>query len=251
VRDAILRAHGLSWRVGGFTIVDDVDLDISRGEFLSVIGPNGAGKSTLINLFSGVARATAGTLEFNGVDVTRLRAAPRARRGLGRTFQTSSLFTNLTVLENARLSAQASLGGSISLWRQPAKTDAATVRAYECLEEVGLLGRAHALAVNLPYGDKRKLDIALALCQRPEILLLDEPTAGVSTEDVGAFVDVIRGLHRSGRTIVMVEHLMDLIVEVSDRMAVMQDGRLIACDTPENVMALKSVQAAYLGEDLT
>lgn len=242
-----MRTEGLTWRVGGFTIVNEVSLSVVRGEFLSIIGPNGAGKSTLINLLSGLHRPSAGTIELDGHDVTHMGAAGRIRRGMGRTFQTSSLFPQLTVLENARLSAQAQLGGSLQLWRRPSRGDAADRRANECLEEVGLAGRRSELAANLPYGDKRKLEIAVVLCQQPNIVLLDEPTAGVSTEDVGPFIEVVRGLHRSGRTIVMVEHHMDLVIDASDRIAVIQDGRLIACDTPGAVMGMHVVQDAYLG----
>lgn len=245
--DIVLRTRDLSWRVGGFTIVKDVDLDVRRGEFLSVIGPNGAGKSTLINLLSGVHKPTAGAIELNGQAVTSLRPAHRVRRGLGRTFQTSSLFAGLTVLENARLAAQAALGGSLNLFRRPSLTDAATQRALSRLDEVGLGSRADQLAADLPYGDKRKLEIALLLCGEPEVLLLDEPTAGVSAEDVEPLIDVVRALNTAGRTVVMVEHHMDLVIGVSDRIAVMQDGQLIICDTPEAVMADQNVQNAYLG----
>ena len=248
--DLALRTEGLTWTVGGFTIVQDVALSVIRGEFLSVIGPNGAGKSTLINLLSGLVMPTAGVIELDGQVVTDKRAAARTRRGMGRTFQTSSLFPQLTVRENVRLAAQAWLGGSLSLWRRPRPGDAADVRAGEALDEVGLGARRSELAANLPYGDKRKLEIAMVLCQQPSVVLLDEPTAGVSTEDVEAFVDVVRGLHHSGRTVVMVEHHMDLVIDASDRIAVMQDGRLIACDSPQAVMSMQVVQDAYLGPGL-
>lgn len=248
--DLALRTQGLTWRVGGFTIVDDVSLSVIRGEFLSIIGPNGAGKSTLINLMSGLVAPTAGVIELNGEVVTKKRAALRTRRGMGRTFQTSSLFPQLTVRENVRLAAQAWVGGSLSLWRRPRPGDAADVRASAALEEVGLGPRSAEIAANLPYGDKRKLEIAMVLCQEPSIVLLDEPAAGVSTEDVGPFIEVVRSLHRSGRTVVMVEHHMDLVIDASDRIAVMKEGRLIACDTPTAVMAMPEVQEAYLGAGL-
>lgn len=246
-QDSILSAVDLTWRVGGFTIVSEVTLSVRRGEFLSVIGPNGAGKSTLINLLSGTVAPSSGSIAFDGHPVTHLRPAERARRGMGRTFQTSSLFPQLTVLENVRLSAQASLGGSLHLLRPPSPRDPASRRAEECLEEVGLDKRRSEIVANLPYGDKRKLEIAVVLAQTPVIVLLDEPTAGVSTEEVSPFIDVVRALHRSGRTIVMVEHHMDLVIDASDRIAVMQDGRLIACDAPDIVMGLQTVQEAYLG----
>lgn len=247
---AVLATRDLTWRVGGFTIVEDVDLEVRGGEFLSIIGPNGAGKSTIINLLSGVYRPTSGTIELAGHDVTRTRPADRVRRGLGRTFQTSSLFTGLSVLENARLAAQAHLGGSLALWRRPARHDRATRRALEILEQVGLASRAADAVAGLPHGDKRKLEIAVVLCGDPQILLLDEPTAGVSVEEVEPLVRVVRDVHAAGRTVVMVEHHMDLVVGVSDRIAVMHRGRLLLCDTPDVVMADATVQEAYLGSDL-
>jgi branched-chain amino acid transport system ATP-binding protein len=245
----VLETRGLTWRVGGFTIVSDVDLQVRAGEFLSVIGPNGAGKSTLINLLSGVHRPTAGTVTLAGRDVTRTRPADRVRLGLGRTFQTSSLFLGLSVLENARLAVQARLGGSLAPWRRPGPRDRATRRAGEVLEQVGLASRAPDLVAGLPHGDKRKLEIAVVLCGDPQVLLLDEPTAGVSAEEVEPLVAVVREVHAAGRTVVMVEHHMDLVVGLSDRIAVLHRGRLLRCDDPQAVMADAGVREAYLGSE--
>lgn len=247
-RDVVLRTTGLTWRVGGFTIVEDIDLTVHAGEFLSVIGPNGAGKSTLINLLSGTSTPVAGRIELGGQDVTRRSPAQRARAGLGRTFQTSSLFAGLTVLENARLAAQARHGSA--LWRRPRPQDRATTTARQRLEEVGLGGRADLLVAELPHGDKRKLEIAVVLCGDPQVLLLDEPTAGVSAEEVGPLVDVVRAVHAGGRTVVMVEHHMELVTGMSDRIAVMHQGRLLRLDTPAAVMADATVRDAYLGAEL-
>ena len=248
-RDVVLRTSGLTWRVGGFTIVEDIDLEVRQGEFLSVIGPNGAGKSTLINLLSGVSLPAAGRIELRGQDITRAGPATRVRRGLGRTFQTSSLFPGLTVLENARLAAAGSRG-SLTLWRRPSPRDAATVTAYERLEEVGLDARADDLAADLSHGDKRRLEIAVVLCGDPSVLLLDEPTAGVSAEQVGPLVDVVRAVHARGRTVVMVEHHMELVTGMSDRIAVLHSGRLLLVDVPSVVMADATVREAYLGGEL-
>lgn len=245
--DVVLATRSLGWRVGGFTIVEDVDLDVRRGELLSIIGPNGAGKSTLINLLSGVTRPTTGRVELHGSDVTRLRPAQRTRRGLGRTFQTSSLFPGLTVLENARLAAQAAAGGSLALWRRPSPHDAATTRARGLLDEIGLGDRAGDPVSALSHGDKRKLEIVLVLASEPDVLLLDEPTAGVSVEEVEQLVDVVRDVHARGRTVVMVEHHIELVVDISDRIAVLQQGRLITVDIPEAVMDDERVREAYLG----
>ncbi len=245
-----LRTTGLTWQVGGFTIVSDVDLDVRAGEFMSIIGPNGAGKSTIINLLSGVHTPTAGSIEFGGHDVTNMRPALRTRRGMGRTFQTSSLFPGLTVHENARLAAQAAIGGAGSLWRRPSSSDAATARAHEMLGEVGLDARSNDQVAGLNHGDKRKLEIAVVLCSDPQVLLLDEPTAGVSAEEVEPLVEVVRAVHARGRTVVMVEHRMELVTDMSDRIAVMHHGELLICDTPDVVMADPTVRDAYLGVEL-
>ena len=248
--EIVLRTTGLTWQVGGFTIVQAVELDVRAGAFMSIIGPNGAGKSTIINLLSGVHTPTAGMIEFAGHDVTTMRPALRTRRGMGRTFQTSSLFPGLTVHENARLAAQAAIGGSGSLWRRPSASDAATARAHEMLAEVGLDARSGDPVAGLNHGDKRKLEIAVVLCSDPQVLLLDEPTAGVSAEEVGPLVEVVRAVHAHGRTVVMVEHRMELVTDMSDRIAVMHHGQLLVCDTPDVVMADPTVQSAYLGTDL-
>jgi branched-chain amino acid transport system ATP-binding protein len=241
---------GLTWQVGGFTIVKDVTLDVRAGEFMSIIGPNGAGKTTIINLLSGVNTATAGTIEFGGTDVTSMRPALRTRRGLGRTFQTSSLFPALTVHENTRLAAQAALGGSGSLWRRPSRSDAASRRADEMLDEVGLASRCDDPVAGLNHGDNRKLEIAVVLCTDSLVLLLVDPTAGVSAEEVEPLVDVVREVHSRARTIVMVEHRMELVTDMSDRIAVMHHGELLICDTPDVVMADTTVRNAYLGAEL-
>lgn len=245
--DTMVRTVGLSWQVGGFTIVNDVNLDVRRGEFLSIIGPNGAGKSTIINLLSGVHIPTSGCIELGGEDVTTMRPAHRTRRGLGRTFQTSSLFPRLSAHENARLAAQAAIDGSRSLWRRPRRTDDATARADAVLEQVGLGGRVGERVAGLNHGDKRKLEIAVVLCADPQVLLLDEPTAGVSAEEVEPLVDVVRAVHADGRTVVMVEHRIELVLGISDRVAVMHHGELLVCDVPAVVMGDETVRSAYLG----
>lgn len=247
--EIVLSTHGLTWRVGGFTILSDVDLEVRRGEFLSVIGPNGAGKSTLVNLLSGTARPTAGRIELGGRDVSRSGPAARVRAGLGRTFQTSSVFPGLSVRENARLAA-AGRRGSLALLRRPRAGDDTDTRALDVLAEVGLGHRTEDRAGDLPHGDKRKLEIALALCVQPQVLLLDEPTAGVSAEEVAPLVEVVRAVHAAGRTVVMIEHHMELVTGLSDRIAVMHQGQLLLVDTPEVVMADETVRAAYLGADL-
>lgn len=248
--DPALRVAGLGWGVGGLKIIDGVDLTVGNGEFVSVIGPNGAGKTSLINLISGVYEARAGLIELLGTDVTDLRPALRTRRGLGRTFQTSSLFPSLTVAENVRLAAQASLGGSLNLLALPRDRGEASSRVTAALDLVHLSDRRQDRVRDLSHGDKRKLELAVVLAGEPKVLLLDEPTAGVSVEETRPLVELIRGVHNAGKTIVMVEHRMEFVVDVSDRIAVMHEGRLLTVGTPKAVMADAVVRQAYLGEGL-
>ncbi len=247
---AALRVDAVSWRIGTVPIVDDVTLDVAPDEFLALIGPNGAGKTSLFNLVSGLRRPTGGRILLAGQDVTRLAPHRRARLGLGRTFQASSVFGSLPVAENVALAVQAHRGGSMRAWRR--RSDAAIAgRAREILTQVRLAGRAADLAGSLAHGEKRKLEIALMLAGEPRVLLLDEPMAGVSAEDVPALVEVIRGLTAgTGRSVLMVEHHMDVVLDLADRVAVLHHGALLACDTPDGVMADARVQEAYLGEEL-
>jgi len=242
-----LRATGLSWSVGGLTIVDDVDLEIGSGELVSVIGPNGAGKTSLINLLSGVHSPDSGSIELLGEDITGLRPSERVKRRLGRTFQTSSLFAGLTVAENVRVAAQAPLGGSLNLFRRPREGDAAHDVAADALEMVGLGGNTGDQVAELSHGDKRKLELAMVIAGDPRVVLLDEPTAGVSVEDTRPLVDLIQRLHENGLSVVMVEHRMEFVIDVSDRVAVMHEGRLLTSGTPGEVMADDRVRDAYLG----
>ncbi|MCX4469882.1 Lipopolysaccharide export system ATP-binding protein LptB [Micromonospora sp. MW-13] len=247
----MLATRGLTWRIGEVAIVDSVYLDLAPGEFLGVIGPNGAGKTSLFNLITGLRPPTAGQVLLDGEDVTALPPHRRARRGLGRTFQSSSVFGSLSVRENVRLAVQAHRGGSMKLWRRAAADREVAAAADAALDRVGLHHRGTALAGTLAHGEKRKLEIALLLAGEPRVMLLDEPMAGVSAEDVPELVAVIKSLtDDSGRAVLMVEHHMDVILELADRIAVMHHGALLACDTPETVMANTTVQEAYLGESL-
>ncbi|WP_155388577.1 ABC transporter ATP-binding protein [Catellatospora paridis] len=247
----MLATDALTWRIGEVAIVDGVSLQLHAGEFLGVIGPNGAGKTSLFNLISGLRAVTAGRVLLHGADITALAPHRRAQRGLGRTFQSSSVFGGLSVRENVRLAVQAHRGGSMALWRRAAAYREVAARADECLATVGLGARGEALAGTLAHGEKRKLEIALLLAGEPSVLLLDEPMAGVSAEDVPELVEVIRELTaHSGRSVLMVEHHMDVILDLADRIAVMHHGALLACDTPDAVMANATVQEAYLGEGL-
>jgi branched-chain amino acid transport system ATP-binding protein len=236
--------------VGGVSIVDNVDLDLAPGEFLAVIGPNGAGKTSLFNLVSGLRRPTAGTVSVYGREVTGLTPHQRARLGLGRTFQTSAVFGSLSVTENVRLAVQARRGGSMRLWRSRADERAVAAEAAQVLDRVNLAGRDEVLAGTLSHGEKRKLEIALLLAAQPRVMLLDEPMAGMSAEEVPALVDVVKSLTAAGQSVLMVEHHMDVVLDLADRVAVMHHGALLVCDTPSVVMANRTVQEAYLGEEL-
>jgi len=246
----ILATRDLGLDIGGARIVADVSLEVREGKLVGIIGPNGAGKTTLFNLLSGTLRPTAGRVELDGRDVTRQPPHRRTQAGLGRTFQVSSVFPLLSVAENVRLAAEARLGGTLSLVRRAARFAPALERAGAALEKVGLAERAGWPAGMLSHGDKRKLELAMLLAAEPRVILLDEPMAGVSVEDVDGLVEVIRSVHAEGRTVLMVEHRMEVVVGLAERIAVMHHGSLLAFDTPERVMADETVQTAYLGEPL-
>ncbi len=245
-----LELDAVGLQIGGARILRDVTMRVATGEMVGVIGPNGAGKTTLFNVISGVAVPTSGRVLLAGDDVTGQRVHQRARAGLGRTFQTSSVFAGLTAGENVRLAAQAWLGGATSPWRFPRTDDEASGVARRCLEEVGLDHHLGTSAGVLSHGDKRKLEIAMLIATEPQVVLLDEPMAGVGSGDVAGLVDVIRRLHRSGRTVLMVEHHMEVLLGLVDRVAVMHHGELLAIGTPKAIMADPAVQKAYLGESV-
>jgi branched-chain amino acid transport system ATP-binding protein len=247
----ILATRDLGLDIGGARIVADVSLEVREGELVGIIGPNGAGKTTLFNLLSGLIRPTTGTIVLDGRDVTHAPAYRRTRAGLGRSFQVSSVFPLLSVRENARLAAEARIGGALSVVRRAARFRPALERADSALERVGLAGRALTPAGSLSHGDKRKLEIAMLLAGEPRVILLDEPMAGASVEDVDGLVEVIRSVHADERrTVLLVEHRMEVVVGLAERLAVMHHGALLAFDTPERVMADETVQTAYLGESL-
>jgi branched-chain amino acid transport system ATP-binding protein len=246
----ILATRDLGLDIGGAHIVADVSLEVREGELVGIIGPNGAGKTTLFNLLSGTMRPTAGKIVLDGRDVTKLPPYRRTQAGLGRSFQVSSVFPLLTVGENVRLAAEARLGGSLSVVRRATRFRPALERAGSALERVGLAARSAGPAGMLSHGDKRKLEIAMLLAAEPRLILLDEPMAGVSAEDVDGLVEVIRAVHEEGRTVLLVEHRMEVVVGLAERIAVMHHGALLAFDTPERVMADETVQTAYLGEPL-
>ncbi|MCL5046338.1 MAG: ABC transporter ATP-binding protein [Actinobacteria bacterium] len=249
MNDVILETHELSRHFGGFTAVDRVSLQVRRGSFHAVIGPNGAGKTTLFNLLSGALHPSSGRVIFKGADITGLPPHQISRRGLGRSFQITNLFPNLTVLENVRLAVQARGGKTAWNFLSPVgRFSRFEKRAREVLSQVNLAGKEAVVAHTLSHGDKRKLELGLLLASDPELLLLDEPTAGMSREEVPAIIDVIRRIKASGeQTIMMVEHKMDIVLSISDTITVLQSGAVIAEGPPAFIIENPQVRSAYLG----
>ena len=244
-----IEVRALGWTIGGAVILADINLEVAKGELLAVIGPNGAGKSTLVNMISGVSRPSVGSVRLGGRDVTRLPSRLRARAGIGRTFQTSSLFGGLSSLANVAFAVQSAAASPLSPFRR-ATTAASSKAALVLLDRVGMGHRATAVAAGLSHGDKRKLELAVAMARQPDVLLLDEPMAGVSMEDVPGLVELIRGLSAQGVTICMVEHHMHVVLGLAHRIAVLHHGRLLAVGTPAAVTANPEVKRAYLGDAL-
>ena len=244
----MLETRGLGRAFGALQAVDGVSFAVEPGELRAVIGPNGAGKTTLFHLISGLLAPTVGRVLFRGDDVTALAAPARCRGGISRTFQITSIFPELSVLENVRVAVQLKRGGTFRVLGGRALLDATEARARESLAFLGLGERAEEPAGTLPHGDQRLLEIAMALAQEPELLLLDEPTQGLSPEDTAATVAVIRQIARDRRlTIVLVEHDMDVVFDLADRISVLHFGQLIAEGTPDQIRANVEVQTAYLG----
>ncbi|MBO9371385.1 MAG: ABC transporter ATP-binding protein [Chloroflexi bacterium] len=245
----VLETRNLRKEFDGLVAVADVSLRVREGELHAIIGPNGAGKTTLFNLISGVLPPTSGQVFLRGREITGLPPHQIARRGIGRSFQITNLFPNLTVLESVRLAAQARGRHSLRFWAHYRRYRQYEERAMAIIHQVGLTGREHFLARALPHGDQRKLEIALLLATEPDVLLLDEPTAGMVSGEIPALMDLIRGLREEGgRTILLVEHKMDVVMNLSDRITVMHQGRVLAEGTPAEISANEQVQRAYLGE---
>jgi branched-chain amino acid transport system ATP-binding protein len=244
----VISAEAIGWRVGGARILEDVSLAVGAGELLGIIGPNGAGKSSFVNILSGVTRPTSGRITLQDRDVTRATSTRRSRMGLARSFQTSALFDGLTAGENVRLAVQASGPAPFSPFRRAGS--ARSARIDELLERVRMPGRAGTTARDLSHGDRRKLELAMSLASEPAVLLLDEPMAGVSAEDVDGLTEIIGEVRDSGVAVAMVEHHMHVVLGLADRVAVLHHGQLLAVGAPDEVTADERVQQAYLGEAL-
>ena len=246
--DLILEVRGLRKAFGALAATDGVSLELREGETHAIIGPNGAGKTTLIGQLAGNLRPDAGSIRFAGEDVTALSAPARARKGFARSFQITSIYRDFTALDNVALAVQAHAGHSFRFWR-PAREEAALRKpARAVLDEVGLGAKAGMLAANLAHGEQRQLEIAMALATAPRLLLLDEPVAGMGLEESQRMVQFLAGL-KGRRTIILVEHDMDAVFTLADRISVLVYGRIIATGTPEEVRANAEVRRAYLGED--
>jgi len=247
-KNPLLEARHLRKEFGGLVAVDDVSIAIQEHSLHSIIGPNGAGKTTLFNMISGVLRPTRGEVLFRGRNITHLPVHRIAHEGIGRSFQITNIFPTLSVLENIRLSAQAMGRDNLRFFRSADDFSSYISRAEEVIDLVGLNGRESALALNLSHGEKRKLELAIMLASDPALLLLDEPTAGMSSEQVPALLEIIMKIRRLGtKTIVLVEHRMDMVMSISDRITVMHLGNVLAEGTPREISNTQSVQDAYLG----
>jgi len=244
--DYILEARDLTKSFGGFVAVNGVNLSVKRGAIHAIIGPNGAGKTTMFNLLTKFHTPTSGKILFNGTDITNKKPAEIANMGIVRSFQISAVFPHLTALENVRLSLQRGLGVSYHFWRSKAMLSELDAQAIARLDQVGLKEYAHLRAVEMPYGRKRALEIATTLALEPEVMLLDEPTQGMGTEDVGAVTELI-GRVREGRTIVMVEHNLGVVAELADTITVLARGEVLAEGPYEEVSRNPLVMEAYMG----
>jgi branched-chain amino acid transport system ATP-binding protein len=248
VADPVLRVEELRKSFGGLLVTDAVTLDVRPGEFFAIIGPNGAGKTTLINQICGLIAPDGGKVLLDGADVSRLPPHSRALRGLARSFQITSILPEFTVIENVALAVQARLGSSLRFFRPAAHEAGLNEPALAALGETGLAERAHDLAGHLSHGEKRALELAIALAMAPKLLLLDEPMAGTGREEADRLIALLRRL--KGRfSMVLVEHDMTAVFALADRVAVMINGRVIATGTPAEVRADSQVVAAYLGDE--
>ena len=245
----MLEVRGLTKRFGALRATDGIDFDVEEGETHAVIGPNGPGKTTFIGQIAGTLVPDSGRIVFAGEDITSLPAPRRARKGLARSFQITSVYPDFTALQNVMLAVQAHAGHSFSLWGD-ARVDRALIDpASAILDEAGLSERKKILAANLSHGEQRQLEMAMVLACKPRLMLLDEPMAGMGSEDSQRMIELLASLKRK-QTIILVEHDMDAVFRLADRISVLVYGRVIATDTPERIKLNEEVRRAYLGEDL-
>jgi branched-chain amino acid transport system ATP-binding protein len=244
--DVILETRNLTKEFKGFTAVSDVNLQVQRGHIHALIGPNGAGKTTCFNLLTKFLVPTSGQILFNGADITDAKPAQIARMGIIRSFQISAVFPHLTVLQNVRIGLQRELGTSFRFWQSERSLDRLNERAMALLAEVDLAAFADTVTVDMPYGRKRALEIATTLAMEPELMLLDEPTQGMGHEDVHRVTELIKKVS-AGRTILMVEHNMNVVSGICDKISVLQRGAMLAEGTYAEVSTNAQVMEAYMG----
>jgi branched-chain amino acid transport system ATP-binding protein len=246
-----LETQELTIRFGGHVAVNAVSCGFEPGTLTAIVGPNGAGKTTYFNLISGQLKATAGRVHLKGQDISGYSAPQRSHLGIGRAFQLTNLFPNLSVLENIRLTVQSRARLGLNMWSIWSSHSELTRRAEEVLVEVALEAKRDIPAAALPHGDQRKLEVAILMALEPEVFMFDEPTAGMSVDEVPVILDLIRGLKtRTDKTILLVEHKMDVVRELSDRIIVLHNGALVADGDPATVIASPIVQEAYLGVEV-
>ena len=244
----MLETKDLTIRFGGHVAVDRVSCAFLPGSLTAIVGPNGAGKTTYFNLVSGQLRPTQGRVVLNGRDITHHGASARVHHGLGRAFQLTQLFPGLSVLENVRLAVQSRRDTRMNAWSVWRDRRSTLSRAQELVDAVSLADRMHVSASSLPHGDQRKLEVAMLMALEPDVYMFDEPTAGMSVDDVPVILDLIRALKRQpNKTILLVEHKMDVVRELADRIVVLHNGQLGADGEPDQVIASPIVQSAYLG----
>jgi branched-chain amino acid transport system ATP-binding protein len=245
----VLELRHVSKRFGGVVATDEVTLDVTRGEVHALIGPNGAGKTTLIGQISGSLGVDSGEIRFQGRDVTRLKQHERVRAGLARSYQITSIFKRFSVLDNLALAVQARSGSSFSFWHPVAKEVALFGEARTIADQIGLTQKIDSLAATLAHGEQRALEVGLALATQPKLVLLDEPMAGMGPEESQRMIALI-GRIRAQVTVLLVEHDMDAVFRLADRITVMVDGRVIATGNPETIRSDAEVRRAYLGDEL-
>jgi len=245
---SILETDGLVKEFGELAAVADVSIEVDEGEIRSIIGPNGAGKSTLFNLISGLMAPTAGTVHFDGEDITGLHPHEITSRGIARSFQITDIFGSLTVYENVRLACQAGDDRRNSMWRHADDLDKVNDTADRILDDIGLADLAGGPAKDLAYGDQRKLEIGLAVANDPKLLMLDEPTAGMGQEDTESTIQLVRRLAQERNfTLLLIEHDLEIVMSISDRITVLTGGAVIAEGPPERIREDERVQEAYIG----
>jgi branched-chain amino acid transport system ATP-binding protein len=247
VADPLLRVENLVRRFGGIVATDHLSLDVARGELHAIIGPNGAGKTTLISQLTGQLQPNSGAIHFAGRDITRLPAFRRSALGLARSFQITSLLPDFTALDNVALAVQAHDGHSFYFWGNARKEKQLREKALAALTRVGLEQRADAVVSKLSHGEQRELELAVALATSPQLLLLDEPMAGLGATESARMVKLLQELRREV-TIVLVEHDMDAVFALADRITVLVYGRVIASDAPDAIRKHEEVKRAYLGD---